>query len=105
MAKRKRIEEVAPALMADVNDILDLIGEGRPVRPEELEVAAAAAVGVRRGWLREVADALGEIPPRTPEFLVFKKCLQSVGMLFVQHGIVSAGEMQAMWMTIEEMER
>lgn len=106
MAKRKEQPPVpAAALMIELHDILDRVGTGRPVAPEEIQAAAAAAAAMRRDWIRAVSDAIGFLVPGSPETVAFKNCVQSVGTLFVQHGLVSAAEMQTIWATIEMAER
>lgn len=100
--KRKASPEVpAVALTQEIYEILDRITRAERVKVAELQVAAAAAARLRTTWLQELSEALGFLQPGTPEFQAFKNCTQSMLTLFVQNGIISAGEMQHIWREIE----
>lgn len=106
MARRKAPAEVpARALLQEVHEVLDAVGSGAAVDVAQLQVAAAAAAGLRRTWLQELSEAIGFLQPGTPEFQAFKDCTKSMLSLFVQFGLVSAAEMQHIWFAIEQRER
>jgi hypothetical protein len=96
--------KIVPAAV-EPYDVLDRVNAGKQVSPGELATAAAAAAALRRDWLAEVAGAIAVAVPRTPEFEAFKDCLRAVGTLLVQYGIISAAEMNHVWLRIEEKER
>jgi hypothetical protein len=100
--KRKAPPEVpAAALTKEIYEILDQVTRDEPVKVVDLQLVAAAAARLRTTWLQELSEALGFLQPGTPEFQAFKNCTQSMLTLFVQNGIISAGEMQHIWREIE----
>lgn len=82
-------------------EVLDKYAHGGKVSVKDGQAAVAAAAGLRHEFLRDAFQALQEVDPASQEFKAFTQCIRSMGETLVRHGIVSASEMQKLWMGIE----
>jgi hypothetical protein len=93
--------------MAEVYETLERMQGPHPDRAtaKELKSAAVAASRLRREFLGDAWQAVGNLDPRSPEFVAFKECLRSMGELLMKHGFVHKDEMQLLWRAVEGVER
>lgn len=89
----------------DVSEILDRTLEGKKLLKADLEHVARATANLRRDFLADVRGSMDEIPSASEGFVAFKNCVQSLGTLLVQNGIVSQSEIHVLFSEIEARER
>lgn len=89
----------------DVTEALDKASQGGKLSKAELEAVAKASAALRQDFLQDAFRAIGNLTPHTTDFIGFKNCLKSMTDFLMARGFVTIGEIQALWMTIEESER
>jgi len=85
--------------------ILEKVAHGGKLKRVEVDAVVGSTATMRHEFLKEAFGIVEQLGPGTEEFRGFENCMKSIGTLFLQHGIVSADEMSALWLRIEEKKR
>lgn len=85
--------------------ILEKAFSGAKLRRPEADAIVASMSTMRQEFLKEAFSIIDQLTPETEQFRGFESCMKGIGTLFLEHGVVSADEMSALWLRIEEKKR
>jgi len=94
-----------PVKLQETWQILEKAAHGEKLKRAEADAIVASMATMRHEFLKEAFGVLEGLTPNTPQFEGFENCMKSIGTLFLEHGVVSADEMSALWLRIEERKR
>lgn len=70
----------------------------------ELDRVASGAASLRDQFLAYAFEEINTTPPRSEKFEKVKACLSAMTELLMKHGFVTVGEVQLMWLKIQQVE-
>ena len=94
-----------PTIPLEMWQVLEKAAHGGKIKRAEADAVVASMTTMRHEFLKEAFGVVEQLTPGSPEFTGFENCMKSIGTLFLEHGVVSADEMSALWMRIEEKKR
>jgi len=91
-----------PVRALETWQILEKAAHGEKLKRAEADAIVASMSTMRHEFLKEAFGVLESLTPGSEQFRGFENCMKSIGTLFLEHGVVSADEMSALWLRIEE---
>ena len=94
-----------PTVPMETWQLLEKAAHGGKLKRAEADAVVASMTVMRHEFLKEAFGVLESLTPGSEQFRGFENCMKSMGTLFLEHGVVSADEMSALWLRIEEKRR